>query len=170
MKSKYYYLLFIIVQSLPFSGLNAQILEYDILVFIPIGKLEIERYANENNLVTIEMNSKVKILFTELQLFSEVNINNGKIQSSTFRQQVNKNVKIYTEGVQKSDKSWYSNFIDGTAIKISNEPKISVSELYFEEPMLVDSVFSERFGQSCYLEKIDLYTVKKIIKTIRMDL
>ena len=156
MKIKYCYLFFTLFFLLQASDSDAQVLEYDIIFFIPIGKLEIEKYVHENNFATIEMNSNVKILFNQLKLFSKVISKDGEILTSEFIQEHNRDVKNHTIVFQEQDNSWTANFENGISKTFLNRPKICVSELYFEEPILVDSVFSERFGQPCYLEKVGL--------------
>ena len=131
--------------TLSSGSLNGQNLEYDIIWFGKVGKLYINKSAKEGA-VFIETNSEVKIPFYTINWITTTTILGDKLKSSAYSQLLNGNKREFTEISQISDNSWQMVNEKGISDRILIQHFFYASKLYFEEPVNINYVFSERFG------------------------
>ena len=138
----------------PVTHLHGQTLEYDILVFIPIGKFKVERSFGTNNSVTIRTNSYVNVLFKTLQIISNTTLKDGEIISSEYSHYINNKLRVSTRLVNNDKGQKIVTYNGGHSRQMLQRPLFSVADLYFKEPLEIDSVYSERFGKVCPISEI----------------
>lgn len=125
---------------------HSQRLEYNIIWLGKIGKLHINK-TNKDAYSSIETKSEVKIPFYKLNWITTTTEYNGLLQSSNYAQLLNDKKKEYTEIEHTNDSIWQVTFDNGNEDFISIKHKLKVSDLYFEEPVNEQHIFSERFGK-----------------------
>jgi hypothetical protein len=131
-----------------YSGnMRAQQLQYDIIWLGKVGKLKISK-TQEKLFTLIETNSEVKIPFYKLNWVTSATMKNGQLWTSNYAQLLNDKRREFTDIAYVNDSSWQkqSDAAEKELIKIDH--KFNVSDLYFEEPVNQNFVFSERFGKT----------------------
>ena len=140
----------VILFLLPFFQATGQHLEYDIHWLGKIGKLHIEKSESEDS-VNIITNSVVKIPFYTFNWVTSTTTKNGKLKRADYQQLLNNKKREFTEISDLEDGKW--KFVDNegkeSLIEISNP--FFVSRLYFQEPVNINTIFSERFGTNLRL-------------------
>ncbi len=127
--------------------LHAQKLEFDIIWLGKIGKLHIQRTADEDSTCT-SINSVVKIPFYKLSWATTLSTIDGKLATSIYQQLLNNNKREFTEITMKADNLWQLTDNEGKKETITIRHLFYVSDLYFKEPVNEAYIFSERFGRS----------------------
>jgi hypothetical protein len=126
---------------------HAQKLEFDIIWLGKIGKLHIQRTADEDSTFT-SINSVVKIPFYKLTWATTLTTSNGELTTSNYQQLLNDNKREFTEITMKADNLWQLTDNEGKKETITIRHLFYVSDLYFKEPVNEAYIFSERFGRS----------------------
>lgn len=132
--------------ALSMNSVMGQKLEYDIIWLGKIGKLSINK-SDTAGLVFIETNSEVKIPFYTFNWITSTTVLNGELKSSAYSQLLNGGEREFTEITQINSNSWQMTNEKGNANQINIHHLFYVSNLYFEEPININYVFSERFGE-----------------------
>ncbi len=146
MKKIFFIVLFGLLMIFSSSSGFGQNLEYDIIWLGKIGKLSINKSGVEG-LVSIKTNSEVKIPFYTFNWITSTTLIDGKLNSSAYSQLLNGGKREFTDIKQINDHSWQMTNEKGNTNQFSIDSHFYVSKLYFEEPVNINFVFSERFGQ-----------------------
>lgn len=125
---------------------NSQQLEYDIIWLGKIGKLHISKTQKEAE-STIETSSEVKIPFYKLNWITSTSVIDGQLQSSNYAQLLNNKKREFTDIDYITDDNWQIINDNGQNELIKIRHKFNVSDLYFEEPVDEQFIFSERYGR-----------------------
>ncbi len=145
-------LFFIFFLALIVNQICAQPLEYNIIWFGKIGKLYINKTVKDDY-AHIEINSEVKIPFVKLNWITSIESLNGKLKNANYSQLLNGKKREFTDITNINDSSWQMITEKGINNKIKVNQPFCTSRLYYEEPVDLEYVFSERFGKS--LEIVD---------------
>lgn len=138
----------------------SQINVYDVIVAgRTIGSLKVFDNQTKDNVETHRIESNFKILFYKGKYSTQTNFVQGKLVSAVCAHEVNGDLKEKTQ-TKSSVKTLYEVLFSGedagdTPRKEFNSPiNNTVTSLYYKEPVNLNEVYSERYGQMCSIKKI----------------
>lgn len=132
---------------------------YDVIVAgRTIGSLKVFDDPASNNVETHRIESKFKLLFYSGKYSTQTNFVQGQLVSAVCAHEVNGDLKEKTQ-TKSSVKSLYEVWFSGEDAdkkpkKEFNSPiNNTVTSLYYKEPVNINEVYSERYGQMCAIKK-----------------
>jgi hypothetical protein len=132
-----------------------QVVYYDVIVAgHSIGAVKVYHYQATTRKQRIE--AEFKVPFYSGTFFSENNFNGGGLKNSVTEHHVNGKRKQQTVTTFVANKSYKVDFAgDEKATKqLSQHIASTITNLYYQEPVDLDAVYSERYGKLCTLKKV----------------
>ena len=142
------------------TGVMSQTNVYDVIVAgRTIGSLKVFSDEIQNDVETHRIESNFKILFYSGKYSTQTSFVQGKLVSAVSAHHVNGDLKEKTQ-TRSSAKSLYEIWFSGEDAdkkpkKEFNTPiNNTITSLYYREPVNVNEVYSERYGQMCSIKKL----------------
>lgn len=153
---------FVLVLTLSFSSFQvmSQANVYDVIMAgRTIGSLKVFDDEGKNNVETHRIESDFKVLFYSGKYSTQTSFVQGKLVSAVCAHEVNGDLKERTQ-TKSSIKSLYEVLFSGKDAKKKPKKEFNspinntVTSLYYKEPININEVYSERYGQMCSVKKI----------------
>lgn len=155
-------LLALLVSSVLLAQPATEVLNYDILLWgDTIGQMETSctKTSTETRFkVTSDVLFKLMIK-RNMQYFFDTRFRNGKLYYATTKNIVNEDVRSWSR-VDQKESGFEFRDEDGTELLKIPPITFSILSLYYQEPLAVKKVFSERYGEYCSIEKDGDHTYK----------
>lgn len=145
-----------------------QTLKYDIVLFNKkIGETSVSKIDKGNGMILYQLHTKseAKVLFItkRSQMDADIWYKNGELHSSSFYANNDEG-----ENLQKVIKTHDGYILDRNGVRQNLRRAIRHSSihLYFSEPTILTSIFSERLGEFFNVEKIAAAEYKSVVKNV----
>lgn len=133
----------------------SQIVHYDVIVAgHTIGGVKVYHFQNDVKRQRIE--AEFKVPFYSGTFFSENNFNDAGLKNSVTEHHVNGKRKQQTVTTLVTNKNYKVDFSgEEKASRQLTQPIAStITNLYYQEPVELETVYSERYGKLCALKKL----------------
>lgn len=140
--------------SAPLFSLS-QVVRYDVIVAgHAIGELKVFHYQSELTKQRIE--AEFKVPFYSGTFFSENNFTQGVLKSALTEHHVNGKRKQQTVTTFVTNKNYKVDFIgdEKASRHLPQHIATTITNLYYQEPVDSELVYSERYGKLCTLTKV----------------
>jgi hypothetical protein len=124
-----------------------------------IGSLKVFDDNGKNDVETHRIESYFKVLFYSGKYSTQTSFVQGQLVSAVCAHEVNGDVKEKTQ-TKSSIKSLYQVLFSGEDSKKKSDKEFNspinntVTSLYYKEPININEVYSERYGQMCSVKKL----------------
>ena len=121
-----------------------------------MGELQVERrFENEIEIITSRTNVKVDFLIKRMEVFSLIHTEyeGGLLQKAETRKVVNGEDKEFSKIYRVRTGYHFKNHEDELKNLPHSSINFTVNRLFFQEPVNLNQVFSERFGKYLKIEK-----------------
>jgi hypothetical protein len=140
-------------------GSNAQTVHYDVKVGgRTIGSVKVLHFENKTGAEKRRIEADFSVPFYSGSFYSENQFHNGTLKSSLTEHRVNGKQKEKTATFSTIPQRYQIDF-STTSRKAEKSKDLvhsinhTITSLYYEEPLGLKAVYSERYGQMCSLEK-----------------
>lgn len=144
--------------------LYSQVYNYDIFIDdVKAGKMEVSKSTYVNGGVVIDISSKMKvggIGTNEIEIYSTTFFKKGTLTDSESVVERNRRIKEQVI-VKYENNSYLVNRRNENPLFLQEIISVTMAELFYKEPVGLQSVFSERYGEKCKIKflKTDTYEI-----------
>lgn len=123
-----------------------------------VGSVRVLHFESGQETGRRRVEAEFRIPFYSGSFFSENQFSNGLLKNSLTEHRVNGKTKEQTRTLENTNHEYKIDFLETNAdIKKSKDIRFGISNtltnLYYEEPVNICSVYSERYGQMCTVKK-----------------
>lgn len=133
----------------------SQVVHYDVIVAgHTIGGVKVYHFQNDVKKQRIE--AEFKVPFYSGTFFSENNFSDGALRNSVTEHHVNGKRKQQTVTTFVTNKNYKVDFSgeERASRHLTQHIATTITNLYYQEPVDLETVYSERYGKLCALRKV----------------
>lgn len=154
--------------SIPFTGISQTVVVYDVLIGgRTVGSVRVLHFLSGQEVSKRRIEAEFNIPFYSGSFISENQFLNGILKTSLTEHRVNGKTKEQTRTLESINHNYQIDFFEtNTGIKKSKDIRFGIkntlTNLYYEEPIDIHTIYSERYGQMCSMKKISegIYAVR----------
>lgn len=157
MKKRLVILIFgLVFLKLPVAG---QAIVYDILLAgRAVGELIVTPSRSNDGNENLRLRGAIDTQLYDVVYVSENRFENGVLKSSMSSQEVNGKLKEKTSTVQTADRYRITIAEGNSAVKeaaaIPHPIEYTITSLYYQEPVNMKHIYSDRYGEMCAVQKV----------------